>query len=98
MTATCILDCSLFILKRKEVDKIRENFMDVYREMQEKAINKFKFHQYLISKELKAFVERAKGIDESDNEELYNPVREGEDEDSDGLSITSDNMDEKFEK
>ena len=31
-------------MKRKEVDKIRENFMDIYREMQDKAINRFKFH------------------------------------------------------
>jgi hypothetical protein len=33
MCATGEEDCSLFVMSRKELDKIRENFMDIYREM-----------------------------------------------------------------
>lgn len=32
MGAVGEIDCSLFVMHRKELDKIRENFMDVYKD------------------------------------------------------------------
>lgn len=93
MCATGEEDCSLFVMSRKELDKIRENFMDIYREMQKKAINRFKFHQFLIAVELKQFINRARS-DESSDEDDQNDV----DSLDDAMSMTSDKLDDKFER
>lgn len=44
MGAVGEVDCSIFVLHHKEIDKIRENFMSIYKEMEKRAMSKFKYH------------------------------------------------------
>jgi len=80
-------------MHKKELETIKENFMDIYKEMTTRAIKKFKFHQYLIAKELKMYVDGSKAENSSDEE--YDANDSGSD---DGKSVNSENLDEKFER
>lgn len=44
MTATCTEDCSIFVMAKKELSKIQENFPVIYKEMEQFAIKRFQNH------------------------------------------------------
>jgi len=44
------------VLSVKEVRKIKDNFEDIFEEMKEIGVKRFKNHQILIAKEVKAYL------------------------------------------
>ena len=67
LSAIADKDSSLFVLHIENLNKIRDNFEDIFDEMKEVGVKRFKNHQILIAKEVKAFIIQAK-IDLGDSD------------------------------
>lgn len=53
-------------MAREELQKIKDNFENIYNEMQVIAIKRYKNHQILIAKEVKYYIQRIK-MENSEN-------------------------------
>lgn len=50
------VECTIFVMARDVLNKIKDNFESIYREMQTIAIKRYKNHQILIAKEVKYYI------------------------------------------
>jgi hypothetical protein len=83
------------VLSVKEVRKIKDNFEDIFEEMKEIGVKRFKNHQILIAKEVKAYLIQAKidaGNASSDEEESDS------DSHSNANSLNSERIEKDFQK
>lgn len=69
-TAICDTECTIFVMPISEVNKIKDLFDEVYQEMLAIAIKRHNNHKILISKEVKAYIQRVKVSDGSDSSDL----------------------------
>lgn len=75
------IECSIFVLPEHQIQKIKDNFEDIYQEMLDLAIKRFKNHQILIAKEVKAYILKAKMENYSNNSsDMENYGQEDSDE------------------
>lgn len=83
------------MLSVKEVRKIKDNFEDIFEEMKEIGVKRFKNHQILIAKEVKAYLIQAKidaGNASSDEEESDSDTH------SNANSLNSERIEKDFQK
>lgn len=74
-------------MAREELQKIKDNFENIYNEMQTIAIKRYKNHQILIAKEVKYYIQRIK------MENSENISSEEVSSDDDGIDSLNESLD-----
>lgn len=92
MSAYGEIDSSVFVLPRKELEKIFSGFRSIYNEMEHLAVKRFKYHQLLIARELRIYVTCAMQDEMSDDDI---PV---DDDTFENMSLSSENLHNSFKK
>lgn len=98
LSALGVQDCSLFVLPKRELQKMKDNFRSVFDEMEKLALKRFKNHKVLIAHQLAQYINYIKydtnfyNTDKlgGDSNEVF---EEEEDSESDISNLHSENSD-----
>lgn len=82
LTSVGVQECSLFVLPKRELQKMKDNFRDVFNEMEDLAIKRYKNHKVLITKLLSSYINYIKYDTKYVNDNQNDDIIEEEEEDS----------------
>ena len=88
MAAVSAMGSSVFVLPRKELEKIKQGFYTIYKDMKKTGLRRFQYHQLLIARQLREYLQRARCEEASD---AASSIEDNYDE---NMSLDSDTLHE----